>query len=210
MCHLGCHRRDAECILSTSYSRGSDCVRRHHPGAQHLVACTRGGVSLHAFQRHCIVTDASQTRGCSDLEVLVSLESTVLLLLLGGGGGVGLCGELLDGLLQGRGVGALQGVVGLVAVLEEEEGGDAADAQLKGQVGHVVGVELGKGHGVGLGEGVGVLGEEGRDGLAGAAPRGVGLQRDVGVGLDQLVELRLGLDVDDAHFGGLVRGYGWL
>lgn len=52
-----------------------------------------------------------------------------------------------------------------------------------------------------------MLGEEGRDGLAGAAPGGVGLEGDVGRGFDEFVELGFGGDVDDGgHFGYWVVG----
>lgn len=91
-------------------------------------------------------------------------------------------------------------VLRLLAVLEEEEGGDAADAELHGEVGDVVGVEARKGV-LFVAEVVGVLVEEGGDGLAGAAPGGVGLEGDVGGGFDELVELSFGGDVDDGHFG---------
>jgi hypothetical protein len=111
-----------------------------------------------------------------------------------------LVAKLLRQLLQRSRVRAGQ-VLGLFAVLEEEEGGDAADAELEGQVGDVVGVEARKGVLV-VAVVAGVLVEEGGDGLAGAAPGGVGLEGDVGLGLDELVELGLGGDVDDfGHFG---------
>lgn len=112
--------------------------------------------------------------------------------------GLGLGGHLLEGLLQDGGLGPNH-VARLVALFEEEEGGDGADAELKGQVGDLVGVEARKGVLVGQGEGGGVLVEEGRDGLAGAAPDGVGLEHDVGRLLDELVKLGLGLDIDDGH-----------
>ncbi len=119
--------------------------------------------------------------------------------------GLGLGGQVLDDLLQGRGFG--RGQVGrLVALFEEEEGGDGADAELKGEVGDLVGVEAGECVLFGEAERGGKLVEKGRDGLAGAAPDGVGLQGDVGRRFEQLVELGLGLDVNDGHDGRLFCG----
>lgn len=109
-------------------------------------------------------------------------------------------GVSLNGLLQSGRVSALERV-SLVAVLKEVEGGDGADAELKGEIGDVVGVEAGEGVLALLAVLVGVLLEEGRDGLAGTAPGGVGLDGDVGSASDELVELGLGLDVNDGHGG---------
>ena len=93
--------------------------------------------------------------------------------------------------------------IALLAILKEEERRDGANIELKGQVGHVVGVEAGKSElvplGVRLEQRLGLLGEDGGDGLAGAAPGGVGLEGDVGVLLDEGVEVGLGLDVNDRH-----------
>lgn len=59
---------------------------------------------------------------------------------------------LLDGGLEGLGVGAYD-LGNLVAVLEEEEGGHGADAELLRYVGHLVDIELVKARlGVGVGE----------------------------------------------------------
>lgn len=63
---------------------------------------------------------------------------------------------LLDGSLKGLGVGA-DDLTDLLAALEEQEGGHGTDAELLGDVGDLVDVEL-----VELGVGVG-LGEPGRD-----------------------------------------------
>lgn len=63
---------------------------------------------------------------------------------------------LLDGSLEGLGVGA-NDLTDLLTALEEQEGGHGADAELLGDVGNLVDVEL-----VELGVGV-VLGEPGRD-----------------------------------------------
>lgn len=123
------------------------------------------------------------------LKVLVGVELASSLALLS---------NILRQLLQRRRVRARQGI-SLITILEDEEGGDAANAQLKGQVGHLVGVEAGKGVFV-VGEGLGVLVEHGGDGFAGAAPGCVGLEGDVGRFLGEFVELGFGLDVDDGHF----------
>lgn len=115
---------------------------------------------------------------------------------------LGLFAETLRQLLQRSRVRSRE-VLDLFAVFEEEEGGDAADAELHGQVGDVVGVEARKGE-LFVAVAAGVLGEEGGDGLAGAAPGGVGLEGDVGGGFDELVELGFGGDVDDGgHFVGV-------
>lgn len=59
---------------------------------------------------------------------------------------------LLDGSLKGLGVGA-DDLTDLVAALEEQEGGHGTDAELLGDVGDLVDVELVElGVGVGLGE----------------------------------------------------------
>ena len=121
---------------------------------------------------------------------------------------LGLGRQVLNDLLQCGGLGRRQ-VARLVALFEEEEGGDGADAKLKGQVGHLVGVETRKGVLFGEAERGGELVEEGRDGLARAAPDGVGLQSDVGRLLDKLVELGLGLDVDDGHGDGVSSLFFW-
>lgn len=94
---------------------------------------------------------------------------------------LGLLGQMLHLALQRRRARARDGPVHLVPVLEEQKRGEGADAELKGQVGHVVGVELGEGVGLVDGVGLGVLDEEGGDGLAGAAPGCAGLEGDVGV-----------------------------
>ena len=98
-----------------------------------------------------------------------------------------------------RGVGAVEGFH-LFPVLEDEEGGDGADAELLGEVGDVVGVELGEDVLVAR-VFVGVLDEEGGYGLAGAAPGGCGLEGDEGLRADEVVELGLGGDVYDDHCG---------
>ncbi|CAI6093192.1 unnamed protein product [Clonostachys chloroleuca] len=108
---------------------------------------------------------------------------------------LGLAGELLDELLEGGRAGSREARA-LLGVLEGEEGGDGADSQFEGEVGDLVGVEAGEGEGVARVVS-GELVEDGGDGLAGAAPGGVGLDGDVGGLADQFVELGLGLDVDD-------------
>lgn len=102
-------------------------------------------------------------------------------------------------LLQRRRVRARQSI-SLIPILKDEKRRNAANAQLKRQVRHLVGVEAGEGVLV-VGEGLGVLVEHGGDGLAGAAPGCVGLEGDVGCLLGEFVELGFGLDVDDGHFG---------
>ena len=94
-------------------------------------------------------------------------------------------------------------VIHLLAVLKEEKGRDGADAELLGEIGDVVGVEADKGVGALDGELFRLLGEHGGDGLAGAAPGGVGLDGDDGGLADDLVELGLGCDFDDFGFGGI-------
>jgi hypothetical protein len=103
-------------------------------------------------------------------------------------------GELLE-----RGRVRASKIIDLVSVLEHEEGGDTTDAELLGEVRDFVGVELDKGVLVRDLILVGVLLEEGGDGLARAAPGGVGLEEDIGVRLEELVELSLGGDFLD-HF----------
>jgi hypothetical protein len=133
------------------------------------------------------------------LEVLVGFEGVVLSGLLFGTA-LGLLGVAGDGGSQ-LGRDGTQQVAVLVAVLEEEEGGDGSDAHLKGEVGDIVGVELGESK---LFRGVlfGLLFEDGGDGLARTAPRGAGLEGDVGGVLDELVELSLGGDFHDGRSGG--------
>lgn len=125
-------------------------------------------------------------------------------LLLGAGAALGLLDKPVDGLLEGRGVGAGK-AIDLLALLEDEEGGDGADAELEGQVGDVVSVEAGKGERVRDGGGasvVGVLVVERRDGLAGAAPGRGSLEDDVGVCGEEVVEVGLCGDCCDGHGGG--------
>jgi hypothetical protein len=99
-------------------------------------------------------------------------------------------GQVLDEhLLQGRGVGADE-LVDLLAVLEDDEGGHGADAELLGELGQGVDVELGEVDLV-LELALGPLGDLGRDGLAGAAPRREGVEHHhlvLGDGLLELVE----------------------
>lgn len=70
----------------------------------------------------------------------------------------------LDGVLIGA-----DDLGNLLAVLEDDEGGHGADAELLRHVGHLVDVELVEAH---AGVLVGELGNDGRDDLARAAPRG--------------------------------------
>ena len=121
------------------------------------------------------------------LKVLIRGDTTSSLLAVG-------LSELLE-----RGRVCASKIVDLLSVLKHEEGGDTADAELLGEVGDFVGVELDKGVLVRDLILVGVLLEEGGDGLARAAPGGVGLDEDIWVRLDELVELSLGGDFMD-HF----------
>lgn len=135
----------------------------------------------------------SQQRSLSSRTATIIATTTHLAL--------GLVAKRLRQLLQRSRVRARQ-VLRLLAILEEEEGGDAADAELHGQVGDVVGVEARKGV-LFVAVAAGVLVEEGGDCLAGAAPGGVGLEGDVGGCFDEFVELGFGGDVDDGgHFVG--------
>lgn len=139
------------------------------------------------------------------LEVLVGLEGVVLSGLLLSTT-LGLISVARDGGGQ-LGRDGTQQVAVLVAVLEEEEGGDGSDTKLKGEVGDIVGVELGESELL-RGVLIGLLLEDGGDGLARTAPRGVGLEGDVGGVLDELVELSLGGDVHNGRRGGhFDRGY---
>lgn len=141
------------------------------------------------------------------LEVLVGLEGVLLSgLLLSSRGGTTL--ELLGvGLDSGSQLGrnSTHQIAGLVAVLEEEEGGNRADAELKSEIGDIIGVELSEGVLVGSVL-LGLLLEDGGDGLARTAPRGVGLEGDVGGVLDELVELSLGGDLGNGR-GGHCEGF---
>lgn len=117
-------------------------------------------------------------------------------------------GQVIDGRLQRARVGARHDRRPL-GLGEEVEGGDGGDAELLGEIGDLVDVELGEGDGVVGGQGVGVLLEEGGDGFAGAAPSCAGLDGDrVGVA-DELVELLLGGDGDDGHGGEVSAGGGF-
>lgn len=81
---------------------------------------------------------------------------------------------LLDSSLQRRDIGA-DHLCDLLAALEEQEGGHGAYAQLGGDLGQLVDVDL-----VELGGGVllGELLDLGGDGLAGTAPRGEAVDHD--------------------------------
>lgn len=74
---------------------------------------------------------------------------------------------LQDGGLDGILIGA-DDLADFLAVLEDDEGGHGADAELLGHVGDLVDVELVEAHGRVL---VGELGDDGGDDLARAAPR---------------------------------------
>jgi len=112
---------------------------------------------------------------------------------------VGSLGELLDGLLESGGVGA-DDLLGLLALLEEEEGGHGADAKLLAHVGDLIDVNLDK---VDLAVLllVGEVDKDGGNGLAGTAPGGEGINDDEVMLLQGSVELGLVVNVVDNHVG---------
>jgi hypothetical protein len=142
------------------------------------------------------------------LEILGRRESLVL----------GLFGVGADELGQGRGNGALALIRsdvlklllrllllgGLNFLIEEVEGRNGGDAEGGGHLGDVIDVDTSESEGLlNVGVGLGLVVEERDHDLAGAAPRGVGLEGDVAVRLQELDELLLRVDVDDERLGDL-------
>lgn len=92
---------------------------------------------------------------------------------------------LLNGSLDGRGIGA-DNLLNLFTALEEQEGGHGADAQLLGDVGALVDVELDKFY---VWVVSAVVLNLGGDGLARAAPGGEGVDHDELIALNGSIEL---------------------
>jgi hypothetical protein len=147
------------------------------------------------------------------LKILGRRESLVL----------GLFGVGADELGEGRGDGALAlirsdvlnfllGLLllgGLHVLVEEVEGGNGGDAEGGGHLGDIVDVDASESEGLlNVEMGLGLVVEEGDHDLAGAAPRGVGLESHVTVRLQKLDELLLGVDVDNERLGDLDGGVG--
>lgn len=102
--------------------------------------------------------------------------------------------------LESRGVGT-DDLLDLVAALEDDEGGHGADADLLGDLGLLVDVDLEE---VDLlaGGGVRDLLEDGADGLAGAAPGRPEVDDGGLLAVDDLLELLVAGDCGDTHLGG--------
>lgn len=101
---------------------------------------------------------------------------------------------LLDGGLESSGVGTNNGS-DLLAVLEEDESGHGANAELLGDLGDLVDVDLVE---AGAGVGRGHLDDLRGDGLAGTAPGGEEVDDHQGAGLSASgIEVGLSLEVVD-------------